>query len=390
MNKLQKLKLYCAPATNFCFLAILMLLSIISCKKEISPINDEETLVSANESTAALRRLPHIEVHPGKSIQAAINAAAPGTTIIIEPGTYKESLLINKPGIQLIGENEHQKKVIILNPGTEENGIRVTTDGDGFVLKNVTVEGFKDNGVLLTGVDNFVLDHVDAVNNAEYGLFPVHCNKGVIRFCSATGSSDTGIYVGQSSNIIVQNNVAFANVSGFEIENCTNVSASLNESFDNAGGFLVFLLPGLDVKTSTGITVFKNYIHDNNHVNFAPPGGGFETFIPRGAGMLLVGTDNTTIRNNTIQNNNFVGIATVSTLVLGALAGLPPAAFADIEPNPDGVRITHNTVINNGAMPPPGLPLPGGDLLWDGSGTNNCWKNNNFNTSFPASFPTCN
>ena len=140
----------------------------------------------------------------------------------------------------------------------------------------------------------------------------------------------------------------------------------------------------------SGVSIFNNYIHDNNHVNFARTGSGFETFIPQGAGMLLVGTDNTTIRNNIIRNNNFVGIATVSTLVLGSLAGLPPEAFAVIEPNPDGIKIIHNTITKNGAAPPYGLPLSGGDLLWDGSGTNNCWKNNGFNTSFPASFPECN
>ena len=390
MKKLQKLKLTSSFAVNFYCMAILMSLSIISCHKEIQPLKKDDSTASSGELTTAERSMRHIVVQQGTSIQTAINAATAGTTIFIEPGTYKESISVNKPGIRLIGDNKHHQKIIILNPGTEEDGINVTPDGDGFELRNVTVEGFEDNGVLLTGVDNFVLDHVDAVNNAEYGLFPVHCNKGVIRFCTATGSSDTGIYVGQSSNINVQNNIAFGNVSGFEIENCTNVTASLNESYDNAAGFLVFLLPGLPVKTSTNITVFNNYIHDNNHVNFAPPGGGFETFIPRGAGMLLVGTDNTTIRNNIIQNNNFVGIATVSTLVLGGLAGLPPEAFADIEPNPDGVQIKHNTVTNNGSTPPPGLPLPGADLLWDGSGTDNCWKNNQFNTSFPASFPACN
>jgi parallel beta-helix repeat protein len=390
MKKLQKIKPTYAFKSNFYWLLLLTSFSIISCNKETPPILDSESLNSADESAALNRKKPNIIVHHGASIQAAVNAANPGTVIYIEPGTYKESILVNKQGISLIGLDDDHKKIIILNPGSEENGINVTGDGDGFILKNVTVEGFEENGVLLTEVDNFVLDHVNAVNNSEYGLFPVHCNHGVIKFCSATGSSDTGIYVGQSSNVNIQNNLAFANVSGFEIENCTNVTASLNESYNNAGGFLVFLLPGLPVNTSTNITVFNNYIHDNNHVNFAPPGGGFETFIPTGAGMLLVGTDNTTIRNNIIRNNNFVGIATVSTLVLGALAGLPPAAFAGIEPNPDRVKIIQNIVKQNGAAPPPGLPLPGGDLLWDGSGTNNCWKNNQFTTSFPASFPVCN
>ncbi|MBC7688626.1 MAG: hypothetical protein H7211_10655, partial [Aquabacterium sp.] len=71
--------------------------------------------------------------------------------------------------------------------------------------------------------------------------------------------------------------------------------------------------------------VENNNVHNNNHVNFAPPGGVFETFIPKGSGVLLVGADNVTVKQNTIRINNFVGIATASTLVLGSLAGIPPA-----------------------------------------------------------------
>ena len=72
--------------------------------------------------------------------------------------------------------------------------------------------------------------------------------------------------------------------------------------------------------------------------------------------MWLVGADNVTLKQNTIRINNFVGIATVSTLVLGSLAGIPPAGFADIKPNRDGVKITQNIVRQNGLASPAGLP----------------------------------
>jgi parallel beta-helix repeat protein len=287
----------------------------------------------------------------------------------------------------LIGLKHFNKEIIIENPGTEEDGIKVTDEGDGFILKNVTVQNFKYSGVFLIRVDKFVLDHVLSINNNEFGLFPVLCNDGVIKFCTATGSSDTGIYIGQSTNITVEFNLAFANVSGFEIENCTNVTATCNESYDNAAGFAVILLPQLTVKTASNILITHNNIHNNNRGNI-PSGGGLEDFIPSGSGILLVGADNVTIQKNVVRNNNFVGIATVSTLVLGQMANIRSEAF-DIEPNPDGVKIVQNFVSQNGSAAPPGLPLPAADLLWDGSGINNCWKNNIRISSFPASLPVC-
>ena len=116
--------------------------------------------------------------------------------------------------------------------------------------------------------------------------------------------------------------------------------------------------PALLQKHPANISVNNNHVYGNNHINFAEPGGGLKSFVPSGSGILVVGVDNVTVKDNNISDNNFVGIATVSTLLLGAIAGLPPEAFADIEPNPDGTKIQSNVLINNGANPPVGIPLP--------------------------------
>jgi parallel beta-helix repeat protein len=357
---------------------------LAGCKKETTAggAPDQQGTVAA-----AAAHAPDVIVHAGSSIQAAINTANAGSIIQIEPGTYSEAIVINKPGIQLIASGDG---VVIQNPGDEENGITVTDHGDGFVLKNVTVQNFEENGVLLIRVDNFLISHLTAINDGEYGLFPLFCTNGVVEHCTATGHTDTGIYVGQSSNVQMNFNIAYGNVNGLEIENCTNVTASKNQSYDNVAGMLIVLLPGLTTKTSSTIIISHNHVYNNNHVNFSEPGGGFENFVPSGSGILVVGTDQTTVEDNNVSGNNFVGIATVSTLILGSLAGIPPAAFADIEPNPDGARIVSNVLNNNGSSPPPGIPLPGVDLLWDGSGTNNCWKGNIYSQSYPSTLPSCN
>ena len=378
--------------TKWVFAIIFSITTLMSgCKKEFLPAGNDERSNEEIQTASSKSKAPDIIVHAGGSIQGAVDAANSGDIIQIEAGTYHEAIVVNKPGIQLIGQTgSANERVIIENPGDEENGITVRSNGDGFVLKNVTIQNFEENGVFMIRADNFLLSHVDTKNNGEYGLFPLFCNGGLIEHCSATGHTDTGLYIGQSENITLEYNVAFANVNGLEIENCSNVTVSKNQSYDNVCGILVVLLPGLTTKTSTNILVSNNHVYGNNHINFAEPGGGFESFVPSGSGILVVGVDNVTVKDNNISDNNFVGIATVSTLLLGAIAGLPPEAFADIEPNPDGTKIISNVLINNGAAPPVGIPLPGVDLLWDGSGANNCWSNNHFSTAYPSSLPVCN
>ena len=97
---------------------------------------------------------------------------------------------------------------------------------------------------------------------------------------------------------------------GIEIENCSNVVATKNLSYNNVAGILVVLLPGLTTKSSSQITISHNYVYNNNHINFAEAGGGFEAFVPSGSGILVVGTDQTTVEHNIVAGNNFVGIAT--------------------------------------------------------------------------------
>jgi parallel beta-helix repeat protein len=372
------------PKNNWLIaIAFTMATVFTGCKKDPSP--------PCHDGDSFNGKAKSIIVHKGGSIQAAVDAAAPGATIFIEAGTYSEAVVVNKPGIHLIGSACFvSEKVIIQNPGTEANGITVQDGGDGFVLKNVTVQNFAENGVFLSHVDNFLLSHVAAINDGAYGLFPIFCKYGVIEYCSATGHDDTGIYVGQSDSISMQYNEAHGNVNGLEVENSRSVVVFKNHSYDNVSGILIILLPGLTLKTASNILVTENNFENNNHVNFGNPADGFESLVPTGTGILVVGADKVTINNNKIKNNNFTGIATVSTLVLGALAGLPPGAFSDIEPNPDNAKITDNVLVNNGTAPPSGLPLPGVDLLWDGSGTNNCWKNNTYSTSYPAPLPVCN
>ena len=363
--------------TCLCFAIIF----INGCKKE--QVSSQLQSSDANDLKA------NIIVHSGESIQAAIDAAQPNWVIKIEPGTYSESLTVNKAGIKLIGISGGLP-IIIQNPGTEEDGISVGDAGDGFMLKNVTVQNFEENGVVLDSVDNFTISNVNALNNGEYGIFPVHSQHGTIDHCFVSGHSDTGIYVGQSSDVTMSYNIATANVNGLEVENSSDIDVVNNQSYDNVCGILIDLLPGKDIKTSNNVHVEHNHVFKNNHINFGEIGS-LESFVPSGLGILVLGTDGTTVEDNAVNGNNFSGITVFSTLVLAVLADIPPENFADIEPNPDGTIIRENILNRNGLEPPVlDIPLPGVDLLWDGSGINNCWKDNTFKTSAPDPLPTCN
>jgi parallel beta-helix repeat protein len=326
-----------------------------------------------------------IIVHPGDSIQAAIDAAAPNTDVLIQPGTYAQSFTVNKAGIHVIGQGQAgHHGVTLTNPGGADDGVSATAGANGFELDNVLVQGFNVNGVFLAGVDGFTLAGVIAQNEGDYGLFPVHCADGVITGCVASGNADTGIYVGQSQNVSVLGCTAFDNVEGITIENSSLVRVAGNVAHDNTAGISAVLLPLLSVKTSSDIQIVGNVVANNNHFNFGDQADPASS-LPPGIGILVLGTDHTLVAGNVVTGNGFVGIGVGSSLLFGAITGLPPAIFADIEPNPDNDLVEFNVALHNGFNP---IPIFGGaDLIWDGSGTGNHWRFNVFATSTPATLP---
>src|SRR5436305_14600800 len=181
--KMRKLK-----SLFLAYSALLISIALISCQKD-EKLSDQQKLKASVGNINDLSGKPNVIVHAGSSIQSAINAAGSGSIIAVQPGIYNEALVVNKKGIFIIGIGNG---VIIQNPADEENGINVMDNANDFVLKNVTIKNFKENGVFLSHVKNFLISGVTTINNGEYGIFPVFCENGIIDHCSATGHTDTG------------------------------------------------------------------------------------------------------------------------------------------------------------------------------------------------------
>jgi parallel beta-helix repeat protein len=330
---------------------------------------------ASHQAAPSAVRAPSVEVHAGQSIQAAVDAARPGTVVFLDPGTYSQSVTVSKPDVFLVGLGG-PGAVVLDNPGGADNGVNVAPGGDGFGLFNVTVQGFGQNGVLLTGVHRFLVDGVTAVNDGGYGIFPVSSANGLVTRSSTSGNDDTGIYVGQSLDVAVLANSASENVNGIEVENSVNVAVLGNHSFHNTVGVLVDLLPDLPVKVTANTLVAGNVINDNNHPNFGPPSD-IASLAPTGVGVFVLGTVGTKVRDNLVLGNHLLGVGVTSSELLTVLGGGP---VRGIFPNPSRTQVRDNFLFGGG------LSL---DLLWDGSGMGNVFSDNTLLTSFsPSGFPS--
>ncbi len=319
------------------------------------------------------------------TIQAAVDAAHPGDIVRVPPGVYHENVLVTKDNITIEGS----AGAILDGTGLGGSGITVRSPNpivriNGFRLTGLRIQNYVRNGVILNRVDHYQIDHGEYVNNLAYGIFPIRSTQGLIEFNKVSGSDDTGIYIGQSSDAVIRNNHVTDCTVGISAEVSSSISVEDNRVMDNTIGMLAAVLPGLSVTETTNIQISRNLFVRNNRPNPVSDPSDILSQLPTGVGILLFGADQVTVRDNKVMNNDSAGIAVVQ--VPPALAALDPR----IEPFANQNTISRNVVLSNGRDPDPKIaPFPGGDLLWDGSGTGNCWSDNIFKSSFPSPLPAC-
>jgi parallel beta-helix repeat protein len=329
------------------------------------------------------------------TIQAAVDAAQPGDTIVVPPGTYRESVLVDKSHLTIVGSH-----AAIIDAEGFRTGIRVGTgrisrDGpapacpplavEGFTLSGLTIKHGGFSGVFLVGVDGYHLTGTRYVDNPVYGPFPVCSRNGLIDFNHVVGgdsaggpSVDTGIYVGDDDQVTVRHNSVTNYVIGVVVENTIHAIVRDNLLKGNTAGVYVAVLPNHPRPFTDDVVVERNQVVHNNLPNPVPPDSGDDIGgVPTGVGIVNLGSDHVIVRSNRVLGNDSLGV-----IVLQNLFG---PVDARIEPNPDFNQVRGNVILQNGQSPDPVRAItPGADIVYDGTGTGNCFADNVFATEFPA------
>jgi len=261
-----------------------------------------------------------------KSLQVQLITATDGDTIDIPEGNYmftRSLTMDGKANVVIRGKGMHRTVLSWRNQKEGAQGFQVSNCRN-IVLEDFSVEDAKGDNLKVNDTRGITLRRIRSVwsdgpktENGAYALYPVLCKNVLMEECIAVGSSDAGIYVGQSDSVIIRNNTAYWNVAGIEAENSRWVEIYGNEAYDNTGGLLVFDLPGL---TQYGHTtrVYNNRIHDNNHDNFAQAGN-IVASIPPGTGVMILATHGLNMYENEIVDNKTAGVAIISYELVAAM-----------------------------------------------------------------------
>jgi len=435
--------------------------------KNLSVIADA-ALRSTNEQLLAECRF--------RNVQDAVDAVSqPGTTIYVLPGTYYERPYRGTPdcaaafggqrilsyedqlacphaqnligifgdenpgdgvrrcdgprcGLQLEGTGDDPGDVTI-EGGFDDagnfaklNGIRADR-ADGIYFKNFTIQLFEFNALYTLESDGFVIDHVVARWNDEYGFLTFAVDHGLYENCEGYGNGDSAVYPGSASDVNssstqpppldrwaveIRNCKGHDSTLGYSGTAGNSVYAHDNDFYDNATGTSTDSAfpnhPGLpqDHGWMTG-----NRIHSNNNNLYEryvysgvcdrrPADRGYRSgtvcpavLVPVGTGQLIAGGNYNLYEGNDVYDNWRNGFM---------LFHVPAIVRNETDPGKQFDTSHYNQYRNNRlGFAPGGGALPNGlDIWWDDQGKGNCFQGNvsatgevTHNSMHPGGLPDC-
>ena len=293
---------------------LLMGLFVVSCSddtEEMEEMEEEEEsgIIEAGANASDEAVLAFINVEDGGVIEFGA-----GTF------TINQALIMSdKNNVVIKGQGASNTILDFSNQDSGGESIKIS-DGEGITLCGFTVLNGVSDAIKTQNIDRIRFTDITTnwegdvtENNGNYGIYPVLCNNVEIDGCYTRGAADAGIYVGQSTNIVVKNNLVEENVAGIEIENCIGADVHDNTIQKNSGGILVYDLGNItSIRNGSQCRIYNNNINNNNHKNFSPNPNSLIGRLPVGTGIILLATDSVEVFNNTLTSNNLASIAMAS------------------------------------------------------------------------------
>ncbi len=286
--------------------------------------------------------------------------------ILIGPGRYQEAVEVNTPGLVIRGTDRNQ--VVLDAQFRAENVIEVYVDG--VVLENLTVMNGVANGVYWSGVRGFRASYVTAIDNGDYGIYAFDSSDGLFEYSYASGSPDSGFYVGQCDpcQAVIDHVVAEWNGLGYSGTNASGELYLLNSVWRfNAAGIVPNTLDSELLPPFHDVTIAGNLVHDNNNRQAPAKAAPWSAL---GNGILLAGGNSSLVLRNRVFNQEVNGIAVTPNLDRNFWTS-------------SGNRVEGNVVSGSGRA----------DLALAGpAGSDNCFVDNELDTTLPVgleTFATC-
>jgi hypothetical protein len=238
---------------------------------------------------------------------------------------------------------------------------------DGVAIENLTARNFTENGFFWNGVLGYRASYLTAYRNGDYGVYAYDSQWGQFDHSYASGSPDSGFYIGQCKpcHAVITDVVAEYNQLGYSGSNSSGDLYLVSSTWSrNRTGMVPNSFDGEQLAPQGSAVIAGNVLSANGDARAARSKD--EAFdVALGGGLVVAGGIGNVITKNRVVDNTKAGIA------LAPSVGLEAHARAST-----GNQVTDNVVEGSGIVDlTTVLPTPD-----DG----NCFSGNTFAKSAPT------
>ena len=185
-------------------------------------------------------------INPGQSIQKVLDSANSGDTVIVNPGTYSENIVIKKT---ITLKSSGRGETIITAKDKDHSVISVESSGTDSEIYAFTISGSNKHGINIDGATNLIIAGHIIRDNKQNGIYNTDgdetsvnnneiCNNnssGVyhkasacyFRYNSIHDNGGENIHVAEGeSNLIDYNSLVASGADGIKLEDKNNTVAS--------------------------------------------------------------------------------------------------------------------------------------------------------------------
>jgi len=299
------------------------------------------------------------------TIQRGVDRARTGDLVLVSPGVYREAVTVSTDGIVIRGVDRN--RTILDGEFRRENGVKVV-GANGVAIENLTARNYTFNGFYWTGVLGYRGSYLTAYRNGDYGLYAFDSQWGTFDHSYASGSPDSGFYIGQCDpcHAVIDDVVAEHNQLGYSGTNASGDLHIVRSVWrDNRVGIVPNSLGVEELGPQGRAVIAANLVERSG----ATPtrAAQSEAFDPvYGGGIVLVGGNDDQVVRNRVVDSATVGIAITPN----------PGLLGDTAFPAGGNQVVDNVVARSG-LADLAVVLPGID---DG----NCFTGNTYTSSAPT------
>lgn len=296
-----------------------------------------------------------ISVHPGESIQTAVNNANQGDEIVLSPGNYTENIAITKGNLVIRSESGNPEDTIITSSSNTSDIIQVQAQNVKIMGLSIIETGLGKSGVNILNSNNctiinnrFIRDTLGVslhaaihntisnnimseggrginletssdyntimgndISSLKYGIYLTNSEGNIISGNQIKSCSNDGVILENSDNNNLESNAVNSNKEyGFYLTNSGNNTLNNNAASGNIRGF--------NVVTSNQNTLSKNTVEGNSEYNILLAFSNGNRLSGNKAsnstrGIMLSTSEGNTVSGNTMTSNTVSGIYICST-----------------------------------------------------------------------------